>query len=302
VPRVRIEHTSEREAGQIYIPAVNWALMACCIALVVGFQSSSRLTAAYGVAVTTTMVITTLLFFFVERELWRWSLPLSLAVAGFFLVIDLGFWGANIIKIPAGGWFPLVVGAVVFTLLTTWKKGRRILAVRLEEQTLPRELFLKGLETNPPARVPGTAVFMYSNPEGTPPALLHSLKHYRVLHQTLVFLSVETGEVPYMEVDERAQVKKLAEGVYQVILSYGFMEEIDVPQALGQLTAEGLAFKPMETSYFLGRETLIASRRRGMALWRERLFALMARNAGSAGTFFRLPPNRVVELGAQIEL
>jgi KUP system potassium uptake protein len=302
VPRMRIEHTSERQAGQIYIPAVNWTLMVSCIALVAGFQSSSRLTAAYGVAVTTTMVITTILFFTVERAIWKWSLPLSIAVAGFFLVIDLGFWGANIIKVPHGGWFPLVVGAVVFTLLTTWKKGRRILAERLHERTLPRALFLREMESSPPARVPGTAVFMYSDPDGTPPALLHSLKHYRVMHQTLVFLSVETGEVPYRDAEERARVTRLGDGIFQVVLRYGFMEDVDIPAALHALHHPGLPMRPMETSYFLGRETLIAAGRRGMTRWRERLFALMSRNAGSAGSYFRLPPNRVVELGAQIEL
>jgi KUP system potassium uptake protein len=302
VPRMRIEHTSESEAGQIYIPAINWALMLSCIALVVSFQSSSRLTAAYGVAVTTTMVITTLLFYVVERELWNWKLPLALAVAGFFLVIDLGFWGANIIKIPAGGWFPLVVGAIIFTLLTTWKKGRLILAERLQARTLPRELFLREMEASPPARVPGTAVFMYSDPEGTPPALLHSIKHYKVIHQRLVFLSVQTAEVPYVDDHERAQVTRLGDGIFQLVLHYGFLEEVDVPAALARIDTGGLAFKPMETSYFLGRETLIATKKKGMALWREKLFAIMSRNGGSAGSYFRLPPNRVVELGAQIEL
>jgi KUP system potassium uptake protein len=302
VPRMRIEHTSESEAGQIYIPAINWALMLSCIALVVSFESSSRLTAAYGVAVTTTMVITTLLFYVVERELWNWKLPLALAVAGFFLVIDLGFWGANIIKIPAGGWFPLVVGAIIFTLLTTWKKGRLILAERLQARTLPRELFLREMETSPPARVPGTAVFMYSDPEGTPPALLHSIKHYKVIHQRLVFLSLQTAEVPYVDDHERAQVTRLGDGIFQLVLHYGFLEEVDVPAALAGIDTGGLAFKPMETSYFLGRETLIATKKKGMALWREKLFAIMSRNGGSAGSYFRLPPNRVVELGAQIEL
>jgi len=302
VPRMRIEHTSARQAGQIYVPAVNWALMLSCIALVAGFQSSSRLTAAYGVAVTTTMVVTTILFFVVERAIWKWSLPLSVSVAGFFLAIDLGFWGANIIKVPQGGWFPLAAGAIVFTLLTTWKKGRRILAERLREQTLPRALFLAEMETSPPARVPGTAVFMYSVPDGTPPALLHSLKHYGVLHRTLVFLSVETAEVPCLGAEERARVACLGDGIFQVILRYGFMEEVDIPAALQDLRHPGLAMRPTETSYFLGRETLIASKRRGMARWREKLFAVMSRNAGSAGSYFRLPPNRVVELGAQIEL
>ena len=301
-PRVGIEHTSAREIGQIYIPAINWALMFACIGLVIGFQTSSRIAAAYGVAVTTTMVVTSVLFFVLARERWKWGMPLALLLGGGFLLIDLAFWGANLTKIPAGGWFTIVVGVVVFTLLTTWKKGRQILARRIAQQTLPREVFLQQIESHPPLRAAGTAVYMYSNPQGTPPALLHNLKHNRVLHERVVFLSVETEEVPYVDAAERAEVEHLAAGIYQLRLRYGFMEDVDVPLALSRLYAEGLEFKVMETTYFLGRETLIASPRRGMAMWRERLFAIMSRNSTNAAAFFRLPPNRVVELGAQIEL
>jgi KUP system potassium uptake protein len=301
-PRVQIEHTSAREMGQIYIPAVNWALMASCIALVLGFRTSTSLAAAYGVAVTTTMAITTLLFYFVARERWGWSAWRAGLVTGFFLVIDLAFWGANLLKIPHGGWVPIVIGAVVFTLLTTWKKGRLVLGERMRERTLPREQFLESLMQHPPHRVTGTAVFMYGSSTSTPPALLHNLKHNRVLHERVVFLTIRNEEVPVIDVAERASVTELGHGLWQVVLRYGFMEDADVPSALRSLGHPELTFKPMETSYFLGRETLIATKRPGMALWRERLFALMARNARPATTFFRLPPNRVVELGAQVEL
>ena len=302
-PRVEIQHTSAHEKGQIYIPAINWALMLACIGLVLGFQSSSRLAAAYGVAVTTTMVVTSILFIALAREKWRWRLATAALVGGLFLVIDLAFWGANLLKIPHGGWFPLVVGAIVFTLLTTWKKGRQILASRMRERTLPLDTFVNNVLAHPPARVPGTAVFMYSNVGGTPPALLHNLKHNKVLHERVVFLSVVTDEVPFVSSEERIEVKQVHEGIYVVILHYGFMEDVDVPAALSLINQDGLRFKGMETSYFLGRETLIASRKtRGMALWREKLFAAMSHNARSAASFFRLPANQVVELGAQVEL
>ena len=301
-PRVQVDHTSATERGQIYIPAVNWALMVACIGLVVGFRSSTNLAAAYGIAVTTTMAITTLLFYFVARERWHWGAAKAGVVAGTFLVIDLAFFAANLPKVPHGGWFPLAVGAVVFTLLTTWKKGRQILALRLREQALPRDLFLANMAAHPPHRVAGTAVFMFGDTRGTPPALLHNLKHNKVLHERVVFLAVVTQEVPSVPEAERVEVRALAPGFWHVRLSYGFMEDADVPAALGAIAHDGLSFRPMETTYFLGRETLIATRRPGMALWRERLFAVLSRNARPATTFFRLPPNRVVELGAQVEL
>ncbi|HEX6913154.1 MAG TPA: KUP/HAK/KT family potassium transporter, partial [Longimicrobium sp.] len=302
IPRVQIEHTSARERGQIYIPQVNWVLMLSCIGLVVGFRDSTHVAAAYGVAVTTTMVVTTLLLFRVERERWRWPLWASALFTAVFLAIDLAFFGANIVKVPAGGWFPLVVGAVVFTLMSTWKTGRRILAERLSAGTLPVELFLADVAARPPHRVPGTAVFMYGNPTGTPPALLHSLKHYKVLHERTVFLSVVTEEVPHLEEGERVEVTELGHGFYRIAVRYGFMEEPDVPAALERVKVPGLDLGPARTSYFLGRETLIPSNERGMMRWREKLFALMSRNARPATAFFGLPPNRVVELGAQIRL
>jgi KUP system potassium uptake protein len=301
-PRVQIDHTSDREFGQIYIPAINWALMAACIGLVLGFRSSTNLAAAYGVAVTTTMTITTLLFYFVARERWHWSRGTALAVTAGFLVIDLAFWGANLIKIPQGGWFPLVVGALVFALLTTWKKGRQVLAERLRESAMPRDAFLTSIAGTTLHRVPGTAVFMFGDTSGTPPALLHSLKHYKVLHERVVFLAVETLAVPTVSLEERVQMRELGNGFWHLRLAYGFMEDVDIPRELGAIRAKGLTFKSLETTYFLGRETLIATKRPGMALWRERLFATMSRNARPATAFFRLPPNRVVELGAQVEL
>jgi KUP system potassium uptake protein len=302
IPRMQIEHTSARARGQIYIPQINWLLMILCIALVLGFRTASNVAAAYGVAVTTTMVITTLLLFRVERERWKWPLWASALFTALFLGIDLAFFGANIIKIPAGGWVPLVIGAVVFTLMSTWKTGRRILAERLSTGTLPIDLFLADVGARPPHRVPGTAVFMYGNPAGTPPALLHSLKHYKVLHERTVFLSVMTEEVPHLDDAERLEVTDLGAGFYRVAIHYGFMEEPDVPAALARVQMPGLDLSPGRTSYFLGRETLIPSEERGMMAWREQLFALMSRNARPATAFFALPPNRVVELGAQIRL
>jgi KUP system potassium uptake protein len=302
IPRVQIEHTSARERGQIYIPQVNWLLMLSCIGLVLGFRDSSHVAAAYGVAVTATMAITTLLLFRVQRERWKWPLWASALFTIVFLAIDLAFFGANIVKIPHGGWFPLVVGAIIFTGMSTWKTGRRILAERLSAGTLPIDLFLADVAARPPHRVPGTAVFMYGNPNGTPPALLHSLKHYKVLHERTVFLAVSTEEVPHLEDSERLEVRELGHGFYRISVRYGFMEEPDVPKALKRVDVPGLDLSPARTSYFLGRETLIPSSERGMMRWRESLFALMSRNARPATAFFGLPPNRVVELGAQIRL
>jgi KUP system potassium uptake protein len=243
------------------------------------------------------------LFYVVARERWRWSLPVALLVGGVFLGVDVAFWGANLLKIPHGGWFPLVIGAIVFTLLTTWKKGRQILASRMKTRTLPIDEFVQNILDDPPTRVPGTAVYMYSNPAGAPPALLHNLKHNKVLHTRVAFLSVATDEVPFVEPERRHQVRRLHEYVYVISLHYGFMEDADVPAALSGIDEQGLRFNRMEISYFLGRETLIATRRgKGMALWREKLFAAMSNNARSAASFFRLPPNQVVELGAQVEL
>ena len=302
MPRLKIEHTSSTEMGQIYIPALNWALMLGCIAIVVGFGSSSNLAAAYGVAVTATMVITTILLAVVEREKWGWSLPLTLVLSGFFLIIDLAFFGANIIKIPHGGWFPLVVGALIFIMMTTWKKGRRILAARLLSNAHPIEDFLRDVALNPPVRVPGTAVFMNGTATGTPPALMHNLEHNKVLHERVVLLTVKTKQAPYVEPEERVKIESLGHEFYRMIINYGFMEDPDIPKVLEELELPTPSFDSMTTTYFLGRETVMASKSPGMMLWREKLFALMSRNASSATAYFCLPPNRVVELGSQIEI
>lgn len=328
VPRVQIGHTSAEEKGQIYIASINWMLMLSCIGLVLGFGSSSKMANAYGVAVITTMVITSLLFFVVLRERWRLRLPLALLVAGFFLIIDLSFWGANLFKVLSGGWFPLLIGLVGFTLMTTWKRGRQLLGKRILDKIIPIQHFFEEVARQKPARVPGTAVFMYSNLSGAPLALLTSLRHYKVLHEKIILLTVQTQDIPHLPENnrpqaaqpfrtpepqakseanpttmERIEIRKLqGEGFYQVILRYGFMEQPDVPKALQELTIEDWTLKSQELTYFLGRETLLATERPGMALWRERLFSFMSRNARSATDFFRLPPDRVVELGAQIEL
>ena len=301
-PRLKIEHTSSTEMGQIYIPALNWALMLGCIAIVVGFGSSSNLAAAYGVAVTATMVITTILLGVVAREKWGWSLPTTLALTGFFLVIDLAFFGANIIKIPHGGWFPLVVGAGIFLLMTTWKKGRRILASRMLSLAIPIEDFLSDVARNAPVRVPGTAVFMNGTGSGTPPALEHNLEHNKVLHERVVLLTVKTRQVPHVAPADRVRVEPLGHEFYRVTVNYGFMEDPDVPGVLASLRPPDPVFDAAEATYFLGRETVIAGKHPGMMLWREKLFALMSRNASSATAYFCLPPDRVVELGSQVEI
>lgn len=302
LPRVAIAHTSPDERGQIYIPGVNWLLMVSCTALVVAFGSSSNLAAAYGVAVTTTMAITTFLLFVVERERWRWSMSAALGFTIFFLVIDGAFWGANLIKIPDGGWFPLVIGALIFTLMTTWKRGREILAQRLTANITRFSDFAAQMRADKCIHVPGTAVFMYSDPEATPPALVQNVKHNKILHEKVILLSVQTAEDPRVLQKDRTEVHKLENGFYQVILHYGFMESPHVPRDLARALRAALDLKMAEVSYFLGRERLIASKRPGMALWREQLFVIMSSNARNATDFFRLPSDRVVELGTQVEL
>ena len=301
-PRLDIEHTSAREKGQIYLPGINWLLMVCCIGLVFGFRTSSNLAAAYGIAVTTTMAVTTFLFFFVIRDRWHWSLPLSALLCGGFLLFDLAFFGANLVKVAHGGWFPLVVAAVIFTLMSTWKSGRRILYERMQEGAWPLEQFTSSIQASPPQRVPGTAVFMSGNLSVVPSALLHNLKHNKVLHQRVVILSVLTEGVPHVPEPRRITLEAAGGGLYQLVLRYGFMEEPNVPEALAPVELDGWTFNMMETTFFLGRESLIPSARPGMALWREKLFMIMSRNARTATDFFGLPPNRVVELGMQIEI
>lgn len=303
LPRMQIVHTSSAEIGQVYMPAVNWTVMLATIALVLGFRSSSNLAGAYGVAVATTMIITTILAGVVARDLLHWSAPLATSVTIGFLIADMAFLGANLFKIADGGWFPLLVGAVVFVLMTTWRRGRHILNSRLLEGALSPEMFVASLRARIPVRVPGTAVFMHRTNEVIPPALLHSLKHYKALHKQVILLTIFIEEIAHMRDDERVKIDNLGEGIYCVTGRYGYMEEPDVPSLLERVAQERrLKIDPMDTTYFLGRETLIVtSRASGMATWREKIFASMMRNAESASRFFRLPPNRVVELGAQIE-
>jgi KUP system potassium uptake protein len=302
LPRVDIEHTSETQIGQIYIPGLNWVLMVACIGLVLGFRTSSNLAAAYGVAVTTDMVFTTILFAVVARTRWGWSLPATAALAAAFLAVDLSFWGASLLKIPSGGWFPLVIAAIVFTLMTTWNTGRRILGERLAEGALPVEQLLQSIKVAPPLRVPGTAIFLSRNPAGVPNALLHNLKHNKVLHERVVILAVLTEPEAYVPDDRRVRVEGLAPNFHRVTAHYGFAEDPEVPAVLERSRREGLDVDPSQATFFLGRETLLATERPGMALWRERLFGLLSRNAWRATKYFCLPPNRVVELGTQIEL
>ena len=302
VPRVAIEHTSSSERGQIYIPWINWVLMVACIGLVLGFRSSENLAAAYGIAVVLTMIITTLLLFFAARRLWKWRPWQAGILCGVFLFAEIAFLGANLAKVGHGGWFPLVVGVIGFTLMSTWKTGRRRLRQRLINSLLPIEDFLKDVEESKPLRVPGTAIFLAGNPDGTPAALTHNFKHNRIIHKRVILLTIMTEEIPYVEPERRLTVKDLGQDFYRVIGRYGFMEEPDAQAILKLCKPLGLNFREMETTFFLSRETIIPTERRGLAKWRKRLFALMARNAQPANAYFRLPPNRVVELGLQIEI
>jgi len=301
VPRLRIAHTSESAAGQIYIPIVNWALMTMVLVLVLTFRTSSNLAAAYGIAVTGAMLIDTVLIAVVLITMWNWNRILTAALLVVFFTVDLGYFGSNLTKIPAGGWFPLLVGAIAFTFLTTWAKGRQLMIARMNEASLPMEIFIKSAAPSA-ARVPGTAVFMTSSSSGVPHALLHNLKHNKVLHERVILLTVRIEDVPYVVPEKRLEIRDYGSGFYRVVTRYGFMEEIDVPAALAQLKGIGDQCKIMDTSFFLARQTLLASARPGMAIWRERLFAWMLRNAVSAMEFFKLPTNRVVELGSQVEI
>jgi KUP system potassium uptake protein len=302
IPRMAIEHTSSSARGQIYMPWINWGLLVGCIALVVGFRSSDNLAAAYGIAVVLTMIITTLLFYFTARRLWKWKLVPTAFLCVVFLVIELCFLGANLTKIEHGGWFPLTIGAIGFTIMATWKSGRNRLRQRLMNSLLPIEDFLKDVADSKPHRVPGTAIFLAGNPDGTPAALTHNFKHNKIIHKRLVLLTILIEEIPYVEAERRVSVSDLGEGFFRVIGRYGFMEEPDALEILKLCKPLGLNFREMETTFFLSRETIIASERRGLSRWRKRLFALLSRNAQPANAYFRLPPNRVVELGLQIEI
>jgi KUP system potassium uptake protein len=302
VPRMEIRHTSSLERGQIYLPQINLMLMVACVGLVLGFRNSSNMAAAYGVAVTLTMITTSILFCYAARRVWhwpRWKVGLLLVV---FLVPETVFFAANALKITHGGWFPLVVAIIIFTFMTTWKTGRGLIRQRLQAGYLPFDLFLQDLKNNPPLRVDGTAVFLAGNPNGTPVALLHNLKHNKILHKRVVVLTMVTDEVPHVDPTKRLDVQQLADGLHRVIGHFGFMEEPNVPKLLELCGEYGIEYRPMETTFFLSRETIIPSPKHGMAIWREKLFAIMSRNAQSATTFFGLPANRVVELGIQVEM
>ncbi len=301
IPRMRIRHTSEATIGQIYIPVVNWTLMVMVILLVFFFQSSSNLAAAYGIAVTGAMFIDTCLLSVVLFSLWRWKPWLAVPLLALFFVVDIAYFAANLTKVPDGGWFPLLVGLIIFTMLTTWARGRKLMIKRMNEAAMPAAVFIKSAAGSA-ARVPGTAVFMTTTADGIPHALLHNLKHNKVLHERVLLLTVRIDDVPYVEEDKRFKLEDLGSGFFRLIIRYGFAQETDVPAALVKVESCGAQFRMMDTSFFLARQTLIASPRPGMAIWREKLFAWMLRNAESAMEFFKLPPNRVVELGSQVEI
>ncbi len=302
LPRMRIIHTSSREIGQVYIPFINTALAIGVAGLVLGLQNSSNLAAAYGIAVTGTMAIDTLLASLVAYSLWKKNLWAVIALGAFFLAIDLAFFAANLPKVPHGGWFPLVVGALVFSLLATWKKGRGLLQKKQADETLPLAPFLESLMAHPPQRVSGTAVFLTTSHSSVPHALLHNLIHNKVLHERVIFLTVLTEEVPFVPDIDQIELTDLGHGAWRMIVRYGFKDEPDIPLALSRCEARGLPFAMMETSFFLNRETVLPAKLPGMALWRERLFAWMNRSASTAMEFFKLPPNRVIELGTQVEI
>ena len=305
IPRLRLLHTSVRASGQIYIPFVNWSLYACVVFAVVVFGSSSALASAYGIAVTIDMTITTVMTFFVIRHAWKLPLALCVAATGGFLVVDLVFLSANILKVFDGGWFPLAIGVLLFVLMTTWKTGRRLMGEKLRDEAIELEPFIESLFIAPPVRVPGTAVFLSAEKGSTPFALLHNLKHNKVLHEQNLFVTVEHHELPWIGFDRRVEVAPLGHDCWQVTLHFGFKNEPDVPEALKLLAGRGIVLDPMETSYFLSRDTVVPApraARAGMAPWREKLFASMHRNAAAAADFLHLPTNRIVELGTKIEI
>lgn len=302
LPRVHISHTSEDEIGQVYVGSLNWILMICCILVVLSFKTSSNLAAAYGIAVTTTMVITTVLFYFVALHLWHWKRWAALTVCSFFLLIECSFWGANLIKFAHGGWFPLLIGLVLYTVMTTWKRGRQILSARMREIVLPLTDFIAEVKQSNPTRVSGTAVYMTGQPDYVPAPIIQGLKHYHCLHQKLIFVFIRTLGVPHVPSNERVKSSEVATDMYAVEIRYGFMDLPNVPEALKGLRLGTQTFDLQDSTFFLGRESLIATQRRGMMIWRENLFAIMSRNSQSATRFFQIPSDRVVEIGSLIEL
>ena len=302
LPRLRITHTSVREAGQIYLPFVNWSLYVCIVIAVLVFGSTTKLAAAYGIAVTIDMLITTTMTFFVIRYGWRYPWSLSFAATAFFFAVDFVYFGANVVKVFDGGWFPVAIGAVMFMLMMTWKQGRRLMSARLREDAIDLKSFLGSVFIHPPTRVSGTAVFLVSDQGLTPNAMLHNLKHNKVLHATNLFVTVRHHEVPWIAAARRCEVEALGHECWQVTLNFGFKDEPDVPEALALLGTRGCDIDEMDTSYFLSRDIVMPTMGGGMADWREKLFASMHRNAAAAADFLSLPTNRVVELGSKVEI
>ncbi|MCC2955000.1 potassium transporter Kup [Massilia sp. IC2-477] len=302
LPRMRIMHTSESEIGQIYIPAVNWVQLAVVLIAVIGFGSSDELAGAYGIAVTATMMATTILTFFVTRYRWRLPLAVCLGATGFFLVIDVMLFSSTTLKLFHGGWFPLLLGTVLLTLMLTWKRGRELVFENLEKHAIPLEAFMESLFVAPPARVPGTALFLRGESDGVPHALLHNLSHNKVLHERVVFLTVHMREVPWVPSEEQVEVVELGHNCFQLNVQYGFKDEPDIPGILRQCGGLGLNFEMMETSFFIARQTVISAPGGGMAPWREHLYVMMSRNARAAADYYQIPPNRVIELGTQVEI
>jgi KUP system potassium uptake protein len=302
LPRLQIDHTSETAFGQIYIPIVNWGLMIACIAVVLGFQTSSHLAAAYGIAVTSTMVITTIIFAVVARNRWRWSAPWVAVMVAFFLIVDLAFFGANIVKIPQGGWFPLVAAALIFIAMTTWKRGSWLVVTRERDLELSLDRLLERVEKEKPVRTPGDAVFLSANAEGAPAALLANLRYNHVLHERVLLLTVQFEEVPYIDRDTRILVEHLGHQIYRATFRYGFMEEPNIPRTIQRVKLPGKPFDPNSVPYFINRTRVQATGLPGMALWREHLYTFMRRNAASAADFFCLPAGRVFEIGTTIQM
>jgi KUP system potassium uptake protein len=302
LPRMRILHTSASEIGQIFIPAVNWLQMIVVLLAVVGFGSSDKLAGAYGIAVTATMLATTFLTFFVIRYRWHLPLVLCLGATGFFIAIDIALFSASTLKLFHGGWFPLLLGSVLFTVMLTWKRGRELVFENLQKHAIPLEEFLASLFVAPPTRVYGTAIFMRGESDGVPHALLHNLSHNKVLHERVVFLTVHIVEEPYVAEGEQVKVTELGHQCYQLNIFYGFKDEPDIPRVLQLCECLGLPFEMMETSFFIARQTVISTPGAGMATWREHLFVAMTRNARGAADYYQIPPNRVIELGTQVEI
>ena len=302
-PRMRVVHTSREMSGQIFVPWINGLLLVLVLAAVIGFRSSANLGAAYGIAVTGTMTMTTLLALVVARKQWKWNWFAVIVVGAFLLTVDLAFFGANALKIAHGGWFPLVLGVVVFVMMTTWRRGRELVVREIKQSGLALEPFIDNIHEHPPLRVPGTAVFLTANLDAVPHALLHNLKHNKVLHERNVLLTVEMLETPLADAQERIDIRPLNGEFYCLSLRFGFAEDPNIPLALTRCSREGLPFDMMDTTFFLSRENIVADKRRpGMALWRDKLFAFMARNAMPATAFFQIPGNRLIELGAQVEI